>query len=325
MELTVLALCLMVFCAMLLNGIFSGAETGLYCMNQLRLRLEAERGDLASRRVLKLWDRASDTIVDLSFGVNLMTEVMSLAVLALLEAVQCPNAGLMTGLVAPLVLVILADLLPKNIFQSAPGPLMKQSSRTLSVAHVLFLPATILLSLCARGITALFGTLYKKGVLEGHAFSRHSLLFAVQEVAREGALSAGQQRLAQNILALKDTTAREAATPTDAWIAVHEGASYREVLALCRRSGYNLFPVYRDCPNCFIGATSLFDYFQAGGDQAKMPIRELPIFAPATDLFSVLIAMRDRNSKIGLVVETGGQQVGLFSLGNLAKRFLEES
>ena len=61
--------------------------------------------------------------------------------------------------------------------------------------------------------------------------------------------------------------------------------------------------------------------FQEG---EKLPIKELLHFSPADNLYQVLAALRDKKTKIGVVMNTDEKALGLIELEDLTEYLLEE-
>jgi putative hemolysin len=307
---------------MFLSALFSGMETGLYCTNRMRLKLDALAGDKTSERLLKVWDNLERNISTMLFANNLTVELLAIASLAMLIALTGNGtAQVLNVFVAPFIIVFFIDILPKNIFQSNPNNLMLQVSRFLHFLNIVFFPFTVLMALFAKTVSRLMGG-NDNTAEKSFVFNRHTLSFALSEVAREGSLSRTQQKLSMNIMALRQYTAQNIMKPLNTLPSISDTSKSAALETLCQNTNQDLVTVFDEKTSEIVGVCSLYDaVFKA---EKTLPVKNLICFSPNDNLYQVLAALRNKKSKIGIVMQKDGTAQGIIELEDLTEYLLEE-
>ena len=164
----------------------SGSETGTYCVNRLRLRLRAEQGQAAARALLDFTRRPRLAISTILIGTNVGVYVATvLSAQKLNELLSGMHAELYSGLLMPPVLLILADIIPKSLFQHHADALMYRVVWPLRASQKLFYAPAVLL----RWLGGLPQMLLGKGTAPAsRSFSRGAFRFYLSQGAAHGVL-----------------------------------------------------------------------------------------------------------------------------------------
>ena len=111
---------LAVACFVLLGGLFSGSETGLYQLSRLRLRLGIEKKQLPFVILGRCLHDSSGLLLSLLIGNNLVnylaTSLVTTAFLGRLGAEFEHRAEFLATLVMVPILFVFSELIPKNLF-----------------------------------------------------------------------------------------------------------------------------------------------------------------------------------------------------------------
>lgn len=124
----------------ILSGLFAGAETGMYKLSRLRLRLGIERKLLSFVILGKCLRDRSALLLSILIGNNLTHYVVtSIVTWLLLSEVKAAHAAeLFATLIAAPILLVFGELIPKNIFFYRADVLMPLFSPVLFVFHKFF-------------------------------------------------------------------------------------------------------------------------------------------------------------------------------------------
>ena len=145
--------------AVFFSGVFSGSETGLYCVSPIRLKVGAARGDRRARRLERLLRNNQAALSLTLVGTNLSNYVAT-ACFAFLISTQLDfserEAEVYTTLIVALTIFIFGEVVPKNLFQAHPDRLMSTFSPLLRVANAVLYPAVGVLTLLTTRFTAMF-------------------------------------------------------------------------------------------------------------------------------------------------------------------------
>lgn len=196
------------------SAIWSGTETGFYCLSRVRLDVRLhKRGDAAARRVrdeLEHPDRLLSTIL---LGNNVCNYLGTLGVTMLLE-----GAGFGPTLTVVLQMIVLTPLffvfgesLPKELFRLNADRWPYALSWVLRAARLLATVTLVLpmLMMFARVALRLAGE--KPGTIDVGGARR--LLGLIEESAHAGAISRVQGALAERAIVFERTTVGEVMVP----------------------------------------------------------------------------------------------------------------
>lgn len=276
--------------SLMMSFFFSGSETAVISVNQLRLRHLAESGDADARKTLDFLASAPRLISCVLIGTNLGNVLAVLLFKILLiftwEDLHRPAFGyinrdeLISLLVLTPMIVIFAEILPKALFRARADAWIGYLRVVLSGAMMLFSPAIRVLD----AIVAMFMKPLGGGAARG--ISRRDLIVLLSETEGEGSSGAGSssealpanvasaalrdqaeairepdaRRLIQNIIGLEKTNAREIMQPLAELEAVHLGTmTPASFIEMARRSGHSRFPVYPDRIINLTGYIEIYD------------------------------------------------------------------
>ena len=120
---------------------FCGCETGLYCVNRLRVQLGVQEHDPRLLRLSSLLEDEQGALSVTLIGTNLMEYVATTAVAFLfaeLLSMSGADTELYTVLLVTPVVFVFCEVVPKNLFQLHADGLMAQGSWLLTLADRVF-------------------------------------------------------------------------------------------------------------------------------------------------------------------------------------------
>src|SRR3972149_11402762 len=120
---------------------FCGCETGLYCVNRLRVQLGVQERDPKLLRLSSLLENEQEALSVTLIGTNLMEYVATTAVAFLFAEVLSMSEAeteLYTVLLVTPVVFVFCEVVPKNVFQLHADGLMAQGSWLLTLADRIF-------------------------------------------------------------------------------------------------------------------------------------------------------------------------------------------
>ena len=138
----------------ILAGLFSGAETGLYRLSRLRLRLGVEKKRLSFVMLSKCMNDSTGLLLSMLIATNLAyyltTSIVTNIFLCKVETEHA--AELFATLLTAPMLFVFSELIPKNIFFYRADSLMPYLSPVLYIFHKLlsFCGAVPVLKLISR-------------------------------------------------------------------------------------------------------------------------------------------------------------------------------
>jgi len=244
---------------LLMSGVFSGAETGLYCASRVRLHLGARREDRGAVHIHHMLDNPQRAISFTLVGTNVMnyltTSATAFMLSELLHVRDAATEIYTVALLTPVVFVF-GEVVPKMLFQRRPYYWLLR-------CHVLlWFPFQLLRALgilwIIKGFTELVGRL---GGLRGQAGigfdPRERMRHMIQEALAGRSIGDAQSYLIERVMRLSETPVHELMIPRNLVQAVPADADRRDLARFARRTQDDVLPVYDRDPRRIIGTIAV--------------------------------------------------------------------
>ncbi len=319
-----------------LSGFFSGAETGLYCANRLRMRLAAYRNKPGARRLQKLFDDQAGLLFTTLIGTNAANYLAPVCLTVVLLSTSTANmseelrdsierrAELLTTLILTPIVFIFGEIVPKNLFQSHADRYMPRIAVWLGGFHgVVRLMGIAWLQ---RKISELIARGSRLSAESGSAFhTRLGMYKVIRESAEEGALSPTQVFMLERIPTLHALRVATVMTPRSRAVMLEARATRYEIEKVVQNSPYSRMPVYRGTRHQVVGIIHVLDILTGESempldDYARPPIRlshDLPVIEALTML------QRSRR-RMAIVTDKGDRFLGLVTVKDLVEEIVGE-
>ncbi len=328
-----LIMTLMIVLFIILGGLYAGAETGVYQLSRLRLRLGVEN----KRPLFVMLDKSlrdsPGLIVSTLLGTNLAhylaTSIVTLLLLAQLKAEHTAEL-LATALTAPL-LFIFSELIPKNLFFYHADALMPYISPFLYISHKIFtwcglVPVLKNLSRVGARLTA-EPAAYKT---TANAIHRPHVSAILRETQEEDFLSSVQTDIVSRLTSISHLTIKTAMIPLNKVQMLDVITDRPTLLKQLGASAFTRLPVYENKFETIVGFIDIYECLCCKEQFADLrrfvkPIRKLPEQITVTQALNI---MQAENQKIILVTRTGhaGRErpAGIVTMKDLVEELLGE-
>ncbi|MHC4574144.1 MAG: CNNM domain-containing protein [Planctomycetota bacterium] len=293
-----------------LAGLFSGAETGLYKLSRLRLRLGIENKRLSFVILGKAMHDSPGLLLSMLIGTNLAqyfaTSIVALILLTKVEGEH--TAGLLATFITAPTLFVFSELIPKNIFFYRADYLMP------SLAMVLFLFQKLLtwsgvvplLKFVSRVFGKLTGTPESpKTVITD--VREHHIRAILQETREEGFLSPVQTAIINRVVTIPGIRIRSVMTPINKVQMVAHNSDRSVLLTILRKHPYSRFPVYDGRPANIVGLVDIYECLSSGREFGDLEgfIRPIRRLSANTSVIKAIDIMQRENHKVVLVTRAG--------------------
>lgn len=313
---------LLLVVGLLMSAYFSGTETGFYRASRVRVVMAGLSGDRTSQLILQLLNNPAWFVATVLIGNNLANNLVSFSIVLLAGLIpHAPWAEFVLPLLFTPLLFVYGELLPKNLFYSAPNMLLRLAAPAFIVFAVLFTPIAILLWLFAQILERLLGQSPEKVQL---AIAKKELQQFLQEGLDAGILLPTQTQLAQNFFLMASKPIREFCTPLSKIESVPSGSSVSDVLAYAKRRQLSEIPVVTGKKGELLGYVRTIDLLYE--KHKSKPIRRIQKMpeVKSTELYGeVLILMQSGDSTMLRVVNSQQQTIGLVTQKQLTNPMLQ--
>lgn len=308
------------------NGLLAMSEIALVSARRGRLQALVERGDRGAAAALRLHEdptRFLSTVQVGITGVGILSGIVGEAALAVPLATVLVSAGLdpraasaaATAVVVVVVTyfaIVLGELVPKRVGQSAPEAVARRVARPVTWLAAATKPFVALLSVSTELLLRL-----APARSAGSPVTEDDIHALVAEGAAAGVLAEREGAMVRNVLRLDDRTAASLMTPRPdlTFLNLEEGpqTSLQRVL----ESNHMHFPVLRGEHGDVVGILNgrrLLHRLQGGGTLDLTADLEEPVIVPETmNGFEVLDRLRTTAASRAVVLGEYGELAGIIT------------
>ncbi|MBU0741998.1 DUF21 domain-containing protein [bacterium] len=310
---------LVVAVCVLASGFMSGTETGLMSVSRIRLRfLELRREHARATELTRLLGRVEDPILTCLIGTNLFNVLGSAVLTVAFTARYAENGEVVAAAVESVLVITLAEIVPKVLYREYPERLTLASLPVLRVAMTMLAPVRWILMAYSRLLQAL---LPGRGAGESRALGRAAMtsLLSTHPVA-------GQDRrfteILDRCLALADLDLTAIMTPWPRVKKLPRTATLAECRAAAAEFGNSRLPVIEQTgsgvPGWLLVRDLLFvDPAAAWDDLPPAMIRTCPYVDRSISPWALFEEMRWQQQQMAVVTDHAGNPLGLVTLEDL--------
>lgn len=315
----------------ILAGLFAGAETGMYQLSRLRLRLGIEQRRLLFIILGKCLRDSSVLLVSLLIGTNL-AEFLATSIVTYLFLNQGEHTAefLATVITVPFLFVF-SEVIPKNLFFYRADYLMPFFAPVLFVFHKLF-------SWCGavpwlKFLSGLFGRLTGSTVPSKAAMTaarRHHIRAIFADTQEEAVLSSVQTDIINRLVSISHISIRSVMTPINKVEVVDVNSDNSALLSKLKKCSFTRLPVVEGAVEDIIGFINIYEALSSAEQFTDLrefikPIRKLQANTTVIDAISI---MQSEKQKIVLVTRpalaTRQRPVGIVTMKDLVEELLGE-
>lgn len=313
-----------IFICILLSGFFSGSETALTSLSEMKIRHMIAEDPKA--RILELWlqhpNKLLNTILIGNSAANVLAAVLAADMVR--NLVGNSQIAIVTG-VMTLLILIFGEIIPKTFAKHNAIYISIHFMKILKVIYTVLYPATFIMNKFAVAMIKLSGgSLDKKPKL-----TEDEIEFIINVGEKEGALENGQKEMLQNIFELGDMNIKEIMTPRRDIIAVNINDSFDAIMDKVLTNEFSRLPVYEETIDKIIGimnAKELLVFTRENKDNfdLRKMIRE-PYFIPGSKkIDTMLTEFQKTRNHMAIVLDEYGGVAGLLTLEDVLEVIVGE-
>jgi len=311
-----------------LSGFFSGAETGLYCVNRLRVQLAVQRNEPRAVRLSRLLANEQGALSATLIGTNLMNYVTTTTcafLFAELLRLGEVDVQLYTIAVVTPVVFVFGEVVPKNLFQRYSDTLMIKAASTLSVAYSVFyalgaIPMVTGLLRLANRLTS--GSAAQVGFVE----PKRRVALLLQEALADQTHGEDRSEMIDRVCRLSETPVREVMIPFRKVASIAATATRKELVHVARVTGYARLPVFGPRKSRITGLVKVDDLLR-DDSWKRVGERMFPALRidPVNSVAVAINRMRAEKRELAIVTGPGDHLLGIVTLRDLLQELIGES
>lgn len=310
--------------SVVVSALCSGLEIAFLSSNKLYIELERKRGAIWARLISPLLKRPERVIGALLVGNNVALVLYGIAMAELLEPwLRTYGMGealvlVSQTLLSTLVILVLAEFLPKALFRIDPNGALSVFTVPLQVLYVVMWTPMMIMT----GISALILRLF--GVKSANAqlvFGRIDLDEFLKEVSSDGIKRThldAEVEYFRNTLELSNIKVRELMVPRAEIEAIDVDSTTDELHQLFVSSGMSKLLIYKDSIDNIIGYVHGYELFRHPKSIKAMmrPVNFIPGTMPADEVLQLLIKQRNH---VAVVVDEFGGTAGMLTMEDVVE------
>ncbi len=312
---------------LLLSGLFSGSEIGLYRLNRLRLQLARQQNDPAAGKLEKWVKDEQSALSAILISNNVMNYATTSAVAFLfaeLLRLGDVDAQIYTMVLVTPTVFVFGEVVPKNLFHRHADTLMKR------VVWVL-LPAQWMLRVSGaiwllNRIADLLNRLVGSTVADPNLIAPKRRVAAMLQEALAGEKHGEWQAdVIDRVVLLSETPLRAIMIPARSVAVIAASANRAELIRIARETGFARLPVHGRQRTEITGLVKIDDllrrddWTQVG--QCAEPASQLQ---PGETVLTAITRLRLERQEAAIITNAAGRMIGLTTLRDLLQEVVGE-
>lgn len=314
-----------IICLIVISAILSGSETSITSIRKSKIHKLANKGDKNALRVLRLIEKKNDLVSSILVGNNFVNILASALATAILIKFYGDDGVIYSTIVMSVLIVIFAEILPKNIALLKPDRYALTLSFILTLFLKFFSPFVYIIKKFNLLIFKIFN-IEKQKVTD--ASVREDIRNIINMHEDEGILLKDERDMLNGILDLKEMTVEKIMTHRKNIYSINIDQP-EEYFKKISQSSFSRIPVWKENPNNILGVVHAKKLLANLNESGKIDLKNIndstlnPWFIPeTTKVKDQLNAFIDRHEKIAFVVDEYGELMGLISLEDIIEEIV---
>jgi CBS domain containing-hemolysin-like protein len=322
----------------ILAGLFSGSETGMYRLSRLRLRLGIEKKKFSFIMLGRCLHDSNGLLLSMLIGTNLANYLVTsfityifFAYVFLRKAGSEHNAELFATLVTAPTLFVFSELIPKNIFFYRSDLLMPYLSPFLYTFHKALswcgiIPLLKFISSLLMRLSGMASS--SKTVIT--STQRHQVQAILQDTHEEGIFSSVQTDIINRLVGISHIPIRSVMIVINNVQTVDVNSDNTALLDKLEKYTFSRLPVTEGQPENIIGFVNIYETLSSSEQFTNLrnfirPILKVNANTTVTDTINI---MQKENQKIVLVTKMSRtsqeKPIGIVTMKDLVEELLGE-
>lgn len=322
-----------VLVSLLLSFFFSGIEIAYVSANKLKVELLREQQVMTGRLLGYFIKRPSHFLTATLVGNNIALVIYGIYMALLLETLfiqtgveflqQPVVTFLLQTILSSLVVMVVAEFLPKALFRINPNKLLQFFALPMMLVYWGLFPVIIFIVWLSK--TFIQQVFRIRLVEQSPVFSRVDLFHFIEESAgsEEEADMEVDKQIFQNAIEFAHVKVRECMVPRTELVAVDITSTVDEVIELFQETGHSKLLVYKENIDNIIGYVHIVDLFRKPDkvEEVLLPILIATEAMPANELLRQLI---EKRRSLAVVVDEFGGTAGIVTIEDIIEEIFGE-
>jgi len=299
--------------------LYSGAETGLYRVNRLRLHLACRGGNRRALVLDHLLDHPQVLISVFVIGANVCGYLIASLITGYMtrQGYSTGQIEFWSATILTPVFAIVCETLPKNCFYAQTNRMMLWIAPFIHVSYLImrYTGLTFVVAFFSR---LAFRIAHRLGRSVPPAQEWDDLELLLRESLAAGPLSEIQGGMAERLIGLTELPLTGVIIPLAQTVALPMNLSREEFIAEVRKHPYSRFPLYDGHPRNIVGIVSIYQDLTSPTEKPPRDfLRSVPKIRMEEKLLTALTMLREFSVRIAVVTDRAGSAIGIVTIRDL--------
>ena len=301
---------------------FSASETAFSSLNRIKLKALANSGNRRAEKAYALTERFSQLLTTILIGNTIVNVVSASLATVFFTNLFGGNGVAISSVIMTLVIMIIGEILPKNIAKHVPEKFAMSVTWVLNILVWIFTPLTFVFELLEKWIASIFHA-------DNDSYTTDEFITMVEEANEEGDIEDHEADLITNALEFNDLDVGEILTPRIDVIAIDvDDDSIEDIEIKYRDSGFSRLPVYQDNIDNIIGVLIEKDFYYhllyEKSTDIRSILKEAIYTSEQVKISSLLKQFQTSKSHMAIVVDEYGGTQGIITMEDILEELVGE-
>ena len=301
---------------------FSASETSFSSLNKIKIKALANAGNKRAEKTYELLENFSKLLTTILIGNTIVNVVSASLATVFFTKLMGDNGVTVSSVVMTLVIMVIGEIVPKNIAKFIPEKFAMASTPILSFLVWIFKPLTFIFNYVENLIAKIYGG-------NSDTYSTDEFITMVEEANEDGDIEDHEADLITNALEFNDLDVGEILTPRIDVIAIDlEEDTIEEIELKYRDSGFSRLPVYKDSIDNIIGVLIEKDFYYhllyEKSTNIKEILKEVLYTSPQVKISSLLKQFQTSKTHMAVVVDEYGGTQGIITMEDILEELVGE-
>jgi len=306
---------------LMLSAIFSGIETALMSLNNIKVQALYKQKKPGSAALHRIKQKPSELIITILIVNNLVNiGAASLATVIFTELLGSSGIGIATGVMTFLILVF-GEITPKTYASQNAEKMSLFVARPVELFSKVIYPVTKVFDLITTLMTKILGSKKEKEL------SEEEIRTIVTMGAREGILNREAAGIMKNVMTFKGTKVTSVMTRKTDALMIDGKKSLKDVISFVVKTPYSRYPIYMGTRDKIVGILDVDDVLKYAKNKklhikVKSIARKVFIVPESKEIDDLLTEFEKQKTPLAIVVNEYGNVTGLVTVEDILEEIV---
>jgi putative hemolysin len=306
----------------LFSAFFSGTETSLFSLTNLKLEAIKEKHSNVGRIISILLNHPQKLLVTIlicNIGVNISATLLAIKIFPKWLAIP----------LVTLLIILFGEISPKTIAINISDKLSILVAPIIYFLFKILTPFSYIFHNIAKGLVYINSKVFYKNIKEPSIYQYEEMLDAIKEGEDIGTIDKEEGNILSNLIRFSDSEIYKATKPRREIFSISIDKSISEIIDLIKEKNYSRVPIWEDNEENIIGILYARDLLNIKGIKRTLSyyrrILKKPFFIPDSIKAEKLFKMfRASQKHMAIVINEYGGIEGLITLEDVIEEIIGE-